>query len=122
MNQHESPDIDGRGPKIQLRLHTLIFVGSLLAVAISNVAIFRHSLLLEQHYRQSVTEVRPWIWPEGAAGSFLLVWGLAVIACATTAFRTHSRQLRYEALLIGAVALIAVVVNAWFGLLEAFKF
>ena len=122
MNQDEGPDAQERGPKFQFSIRSLLIGVSLVAAAILNVTVFQHSQLLEYQYRRSLTETRPWIWPEGASGLFMLVWGLGVIACATIAFRTRDKHIKYEAMFFAALALIAVVSNAWFGLLEAFQF
>jgi len=95
---------------------------SLIVVVTINVAVFQHSQLLEYQYRRSLTEIRPWIWPEGAAALFMLVWGFALIVCAIAAYRMRDKFFKCEALFIAAGALVALVVNAWFGLMEAFKF
>ena len=122
MNKHEGPDAEARRPRFQFSIRSLLTGISLIVVATINVAVFQHSQLLEYQYRRSLTEISPWIWPEGAAALFMLVWGFALIVCAIAAYRMRDKFFKCEALFTAAGALVAFVVNAWFGLMEAFKF
>ena len=110
----------------QFRLRSFLIAISLLAVGIAfgtfNVRAYQHTRLLEHQFRRSLTEVRPWIWPEGALALFMLAWVCIFIVCTVAVFRTRNQLLRCEAAFFAAVALIACVVNAYFGMLEAFHF
>lgn len=126
MKPLEGPGNEELATPIQFSLRSFLIAVSLLAVAISfvtcNVFLYQHSRSLEYQYRQSLTEVRPWVWPEGVLGCFVLASVLALIVSSVAVFRVRNRLLKYAAVFFVAGALVALVVNAYFLMLEAFDF
>lgn len=126
MNPLEGPGNAERAPPIQFSLRSFLIAASLLVAAIAfvtfNVLLYQHSRSLEYQYRRSLTEVRPWVWPEGVLGCFVLASVLALIVSSVAVFRVRNRLLKYEAVFFAAGALVAMVVNAYLLMLEAFDF
>lgn len=122
MIDHERLHAGAPKPPFSFRIRLLLLAVSFFVLVAINVALFRYSQLIEFAFRRSLTEIRPWIWPEGAAAFFMLVWFIALIACGRAGYRISGRPLKYTGLFFAAGALIALVVNAWFGMREAFKF
>lgn len=96
----------------------------LIAVALVgvNVALYLHSRSLEALFRQSSPEGRPWIWPEGATGFFVVIWLLILAVSLFAIFRLRKTSIRFVPIAVSILALAALIANGFCLLMEAFDF
>lgn len=125
MNPPKGPDADERSHALQssgrLPLVAVSLLGAAIALVASNVLLYQHARSVEYQYQHSLTTVRPWILPEGACEVFLLAWFVVLIACSLAAFRIRHKLFQFEVGLLGTVAVVALIANAYCLLWEAFR-